>query len=161
MFLLLIASAPIEHAEHPHEEEECCHQQSTQAKVDKEDVYDLELSCSIHHVHHEGEGEEEEHGFAARDVPVESHHVKDVPEAEATAEGGVEAEDEIEAHVGSANAVTEEEAVMVEDIDAAPAVRTVVGTGGDVHITAHTFLPSIVVVLHLLYRCCDGEGVIV
>ena len=53
-------------------------------------------------------------------VPEACDHLQHVPDAETAADRRVEAEDEKVLHVLAAHAVAEEEAVVVQDVDASP-----------------------------------------
>lgn len=66
--------------------------------------------------------------------------VKDVTDSKPAADGGIEAEDKEEFLVPSTDAVSEEEAVMVENVNTSLAVGAVVRPEGDVEVTGKTFL---------------------
>ena len=56
------------------------------------------------------------------------------------ADGGIEAKDKEEFLVPSTDAVSEEEAVMVQNVNASLTVGAVVGPEGDVEVAGETFL---------------------
>ena len=106
-------------------EEEGARDAGPGAEVDQGHVEYLECHGPAQQVHDDDVGQEVVAELEGNERPVKFHNLHEVVCAEPRAEAGVESVDNEEAHVVPTDAVPEEVAVVVEEVDAAPAVPAV------------------------------------
>lgn len=128
------------HAHQAQEEEEDSDEKCSTAKVEVTNIHGLQNVDPAGQGIDQRERKEEVGDLPGVKVSVVGEDVEDVTDSKPAADGGIEAKDKEEFLVPSTDAVSEEEAVMVQNVNASLTVGAVVGPEGDVEVAGETFL---------------------
>jgi len=135
-------SCASQNAHYSKDKKEEGHDTCPKPKVDKADIKCFKTGDFPSAKHDKGEREEEEHGLFGGYIAVVAHTVHYVINTYSTTQGRVKTKYEKEFQILSSNTMTKEEAVMIQDVDALPAVRAVMRPQRNMEITAQAVLVS-------------------